>query len=169
MDKLQLIRLFRLPHMQRNSKIGECIRPSLRPGLRRFVCFVSAVAAIWAVLVLAPQEFAAAGAWKNAGAVVQILYAEDTGAAAGLDAGTAELLVLSSKLSPCFEHGEGFKDISGSCQTCCSAPGCGVSAILAWRSPALAVSSRRFVLFASNAPNSFLNRRLDRPPIDRSA
>lgn len=155
--------------MQRNGKIGECIRPSLRPGLRRFVCFVSAVATIWAVLFLAPQGFAAAGALKNAGAVVQILYAEDTGAAAGLDAGKAELLVLSSNLPPCFEHGEGFKDISGSCQTCCSAPGCDQFVILAWQSPALAVSSWRFVLFASSAPNSFMNQRLNRPPIGRSA
>ena len=161
--------LFQLPHMIRNSKISEYIRLSPRPGFCRLVFLVSAIAAIWVVVVLAPQGLAATGAPTNASAIVHILFPQDTGTAASVDTQKPVLLVLPLKLPGYSGHGEGCKEISGSCQTSCPAPGCDLSAILAWQSPTLAISSLGFALLARSAPNSFLYRRLNRPPIGRLA
>ena len=158
------------PHMKRHEKINECEQPAPRPRRCNFVYFLMAVATIWAALVFAPQGFAATGTMKSAGENVQILYPADTGAGTALDSRKLEPPVFSSRLSGCCGQTRDHKEMPGSCQMSCPAPGCDLSAIQAWLSPALAFHSVRFSPIATGAPNSLLHQRLNRPPIiDRLA
>lgn len=158
------------PHMERREEINECEQPAPRPRRRDFVYFLMVVATIWAALVFAPQGFAATGTMKSAGENVQILYPADTGAGTALDSRKLEPPVFSSRLSGCCEQTRDHKEMPGSCQMSCPAPGCDLSAIQAWLSPAHAFHSVRFAPIATGAPNSLMHKRLNRPPIiDRLA
>jgi hypothetical protein len=157
--------------MKRNSKVSGSNRQLSLPGLRGFVNFALAIAAVWAVLLLAPQGFAAAtGAVMNTKVVVCTLEAIDIGADQGCISREIKSQVFLTSLSRCCEQNKDHKQMAEPCQTSCPASGYTLSAIWDCQLPVHALLAMKFAPRVIGAPNSLLHQRLNRPPIiDRMA
>ena len=154
-----------IPRMKRNSKVTGSNRQLLLSGFHGFVNFALAIAAVWAVLLLAPLGFTATGAAKNSNVVVCTLYVVDTGADNSCSSSQVRSQGLLSNLSGCCEQSRDHNQMPESCQTSCPASGCTLSAIGVWQLPAHALLTMKFVPRVIGASNSLLHPRLNRPPI----
>jgi len=156
--------------MKRNNKVSRLNRQLPLSGFRGFVNFALAIAAVWVVLLLAPQGFAAADAVKNSNTVVCTLDAVDIGADSGCKFNEVESQVFLSGLSRCCEQSRNHTQMAESCQTPCPASGCALSANQVWQLPVHDLLALKLVPRVIGAPNSLLHQRLNRPPItDRLA
>ena len=157
--------------MKRNSKVSGSNRQLFLPGLRGVVNFALAIAAVWAVLLLAPQGFAAAaGAVKDTKVVVCTLESTDIGADKRCNSREVKSQVFLSGLSLCCEQSRNQTHMAESCQTSCPASGCALSAHQVWQLPVHNLLALKLVPRVIGSPNSLLHQRLNRPPIiDRLA
>jgi hypothetical protein len=135
------------------------------------VNFALAIAAVWAVLLLAPQGFAAAtGAVNNTKVIICTGEATDTGADKRCNSGEVKSQVFLSGPSRCCEQSRNHTQTPESCQTPCPASGCALSANQVWQLPIDDLLALKLVPRVIGARNSLLHQRLNRPPItDRLA
>ena len=163
---LHLVKGRIIPHMKRNSRVSGADRQLSLSGLRGFVNFGLAIAAVWAILLLAPQGFAAATSTvMNTKAVICTLEATDIGGNSGCKSSAIKSQVFLSGLSGCCERSKDHKQIHESCQTQCQAAGYTLSATSVCQLPAHALIAMKFVPRVIGDPNSLLDQRLNRPPI----
>ena len=151
--------------MKRNNKVTGSNRQLLLSGFHGFVNFALAIAAVCAVLLLAPHGFTATGAAKNSNVVVCTLHVVDIGADNSCNSGQVRSQALLSNLSGCCEQGRDHNQLPESCQTSCPASGCTLSTVLVGQLPAHALLTRKFLPRVIGASNSLLHPRLNRPPI----
>ena len=156
--------------MKKNNKVSGSNRQLPLSGFRGFVNFALAIAAVWVVLVLAPQGFAATDAVKISNGGVCRAYAVDIGADNGCKFNEVKSQVFLSGPSRCCEQSKNHTQMAESCQTPCPASGCALSANQVWQFPAHDLLALKLVPRVIGAPNSLLHQRLNRPPIaDRLA
>lgn len=151
--------------MKRSNKVSGTNRQLSLSGFRGFVNFALAIAAVWVVLLLAPQGFATTGSVNSSNAVVCTLNAVDVGANSGCISNEVKSQVFMSGLTRCCEQIRDHQQMPESCQTPCPASGYTLSAIWDWQLPAHILPAMKFAPRVIGAPNSLLHQRLNRPPI----
>lgn len=156
--------------MEKNNTGSGSNRQLPLSGFRGFVNFALAIAALWLVLLLAPQGFAAANAVEISNGGVCGLYVVEIGADSGCKLNEVESQVSLSGLSRCCDQSRNHTQMAESCQTPCPASGCALSANQVWQLPVHNLLALKLVPRVIGAPNSLLHQRLNRPPItDRLA